>query len=169
MTIEIPLSKSGKKYSGQFVAIVSKEYQYLSAFNWSVSRSKKVNYAMRATLEDGKPKTLLLHRVIMEIFLGHELSPEEEVDHVDGNGLNCTIENLRIATKAQNQANRGNPSNNTSGIKGVDWNKHAGKWRASITVNQRWKFLGYFDNIENARQARIEAEILYFKEFSKIK
>ena len=56
--------------------------------------------------------------------------------------------------------------NNTSGIRGIDYFKIAEKWRARITKEGITYTLGYFDNIEDAIKARIEAEDKYFKEWS---
>ena len=48
------------------------------------------------------------------------------------------------------------PKNNTSGRKGVNFDR--GKWRASITYGGKTRWLGSFDNFEDAVQARKTAE-----------
>ena len=55
------------------------------------------------------------------------------------------------------------PKNNTSGHKGVSWNKSHGKWQAYIGVHHKCIKLGYFTDIEEAIKARMEAEEKYFK------
>ena len=50
------------------------------------------------------------------------------VDHIDGNSSNNCIENLRDANKAQNGWNSKLNKNNSSGIRGVSWNKQTKKW-----------------------------------------
>lgn len=72
--------------------------------------------------------------------------------------MNNNIENLRAASKNLNAINTGLPKNNTSGVKGVSWNKACGKWSAQIKVNGKKIHLGTFTNIEDARQARQTAE-----------
>ena len=54
---------------------------------------------------------------------------------------------------------------NKSGVPGVCWNKNANKWRAKLTYKYKIIYLGYFDNLEDARKARKDAEIKYFGEF----
>ncbi|GAA0774429.1 AP2 domain-containing protein [Clostridium subterminale] len=55
------------------------------------------------------------------------------------------------------------PKHNTSGYKGVSWEESRGKYRAYIILRGKGKFLGYFSKIEDAIQARKEAEEKYFK------
>jgi len=55
------------------------------------------------------------------------------------------------------------PSTNTSGVKGVTWDKQTGKWRALIEFQGKRKSLGRFENIADAIQARKNAEEKYFK------
>lgn len=52
---------------------------------------------------------------------------------------------------------------NTSGIRGVSWNKINSKWEAYIQIKGKQKHLGLFDKIEDAAKARKEAEEKYFK------
>ena len=90
------------------------------------------------------------HRLIF--MLHHGWFPKE-VDHIDTNTLNNDIKNLRAATPSQNKSNRGIMRNNTSGVKGVNWQKNAKKWCASCQVNKKRVRLGYFENIEDAEKA----------------
>lgn len=54
------------------------------------------------------------------------------------------------------------PKNNTSGIKGVVYNKSHGKWEAYISLHGKRKHLGNYDTIKEAEQARISAEEKYY-------
>ena len=56
--------------------------------------------------------------------------------------------------------------NNTSGVKGVNFDKRLQQWRSRIGVNKKTIELGYFDKFEDAVKARKEAEEKYFGEFS---
>ena len=100
-------------------------------------------------------------------YMYHGVDPLGKcIDHIDGDKANNKIDNLRLATNSQNAMNRHNvPSNNTSGISGVDWHKSVKKWHSRIMVDGVRKSLGFFINIEDARKARKEAEIKYFGEF----
>ena len=124
-------------------------------------------YAYRKTsLVNGKQKTVLLHRVILERMLDRDLLTDEHVDHKDGNGLNNTRDNLRLATREQNMANSRKRSDNTSGFKGVCWYEQSGKWRAYIMVGGKKMHLGYFTSKEAAYAAYCTAAEKYHGEFA---
>ena len=97
------------------------------------------------------------HRLI---FLMHKGYLPKTIDHINGDKLDNRIENLRAATVGQNQHNRKTNANNTSGYKGVSWNKALKKWTARITLERKIIHLGYFANVEEAaevvRKAREE-------------
>ena len=89
------------------------------------------------------------HRIIF--YMAHGYCPEY-VDHIDGNGLNNRIENLRPATLSQNKANQKTYSNNTSGVKGVYWCKPKNGWVAQISYNNQRRTLGKFETKELAAE-----------------
>ena len=102
-----------------------------------------------------------LHRYIMNC-------PEDMVvDHIDGDGTNNKIENLRVVSIFQNNMNKGTAKNNTSGYKGVCWNKEKQKWQSRIQIDKKQLFLGCFDDIQEAVEARKDAEIKYYGEYSR--
>jgi len=63
-------------------------------------------------------------------------SPEIEVDHWDTNRLNNAIANLREATRAENNSNRGLFSNNTSGRMCIYARQDANSWHWEVTVQK---------------------------------
>jgi hypothetical protein len=83
--------------------------------------------------------------------------PDREVDHINGNGCDNRIANLRLATSIENACNRGLRSNNTSGFKGVSWVKRAKKWGVHCGVNGITYHIGNFDSLSEARAAYVEA------------
>ena len=111
------------------------------------------------TLSSGK--SIYLHRVIVGSKKG------EQVDHVDMNTLNNRMENLRIATAAQNQFNRGRPRNNTSGFKGVSWCESSGRWQAFIKRGGKSVWIGSFLTPEEAHEAYKLAVIEIAGEFAR--
>lgn len=72
----------------------------------------------------------LVHRILYKMRTGLEPAI---VDHLDGDRLNNTPSNLRAADNVTNQYNRGKAANNTSGHKGVFWDR--GKWRVIVVVD----------------------------------
>ena len=90
-------------------------------------------------------KKHLEHRVI---FLLHHGYLPEYVDHIDGDKANNRIENLREATRSENQHNRGAASHNTSGHKGVYWDNCTGKWRGKVTKHKKQYFTSVSEDIQ---------------------
>lgn len=130
----------------------------LKCFNWWGKESKWGTYAVGGI--NGIKKRF--NRVVMNC-------PEDmQVDHVNGDTLDNRKCNLRIVTNQQNSMNCSKPLNNTSGYKGVYFDKSRKKWVANIKVNRKTIFLGRFDNIEDAYKARLEAEEKYFGEYRRV-
>ncbi|WP_312740473.1 HNH endonuclease [Cedecea neteri] len=96
-------------------------------------------------------KVFSAHRLAWLIYYGEW--PPEDIDHIDRNKSNNRIDNLRKASRSMNSANVGIKSHNTSGYKGVSFNKEWGKWFAQIIVRGKKKFLGYYESPEKASEA----------------
>ena len=75
---------------------------------------------------------------------------------------------MRLATRSQNNQNRTTNSNNTSGYKGVSWNKGAGKWAAYICNKRKITHLGLFASIADARVAYCQAAVRLHREFANL-
>lgn len=103
------------------------------------------------------------HRMIIGYY-GYAVPAGSQVDHRDGNGLNDCKGNLRIASPAENSANRGPQRNNTSGYKGVTFSN--GKWIAQIQVKNHYMNLGSHPTAEHAALAYNGAAKAYFGEFA---
>lgn len=86
------------------------------------------------------------------------------VDHRDRNTTNNKFYNLREANRQQNTWNQGTRVTNLLGIKGVQ--QRGSKFRAYITVNYKTLHLGTYESIEEAINARQNAEQEYFGEFA---
>lgn len=88
-------------------------------------------------------------------LMTHGIWPAVMIDHIDGDRANNRLCNLREATSAQNQANRGARKDSKAGKRGVRFLKHSGKWAASIQI-------GSFNTIDEASAAYLRlAEICY--------
>src|SRR6185295_6620023 len=96
----------------------------------------------------------------------HGVWPEIGLDHINGIRSDNRIVNLRYATPSQNQHNRGKPKNNTSGIKGVYWDKARKKWHAQINLDDTVIYLGRFTDSKDAAKAYATAALKFHGEFS---
>ena len=111
-------------------------------------------------------KLYMLHR--LAFYYVTSIDPaENQIDHINGNGLDNRFDNLRLATHFDNGKNRKKDKDNTSGFKGVSWYKHHKVWRARITVNKKSIFLGYFHTPEEASAAYQSAAELHFKDYKR--
>jgi hypothetical protein len=87
--------------------------------------------------------------------------PISELDHINHDSLDNCWANLREVSRADNMRNQSKYRNNTSGVTGVGWVKHYGKWLAHIRVNGKLVNGGYFDFFEEACARRKELENEY--------
>jgi hypothetical protein len=90
---------------------------------------------------DGKRRLQYLHNFLLG-FKG--------VDHISNDSLDNRRSNLRPCSPSENQLNRPANKNNRSGRKGVVWHSRSGRWMASLKVEGRAYYLGYFDSVESA-------------------
>jgi len=93
--------------------------------------------------------------------------PKEEVDHEDVCPLNDKFKNLREATSTQNKGNQRIPRHNSSGAKGISWDKKNNKWEANIHIANKKKHLGRFYDFNDAVSAYNNAAEKHFGEFSR--
>lgn len=133
---------------GEIILVDNDDFDIVSKYCWYVS-TKGYAYSRK------NKKHVSMHRLIM--------NPEKlQVDHINRNKLDNRKSNLRLVTNQQNQYNTRLPRNNTSGFKGVYYNKDCNKWSAQITVNKQTINLGLFENKELAIQVRLLAEKQYY-------
>lgn len=90
----------------------------------------------------------------------------EVIDHINHNGLDNRKCNLRICTNQENICNCEIPKNNKSGCKGVYWAKYKQKWTVQVTINNKTKYIGRYENLEDAIKARQEASKKYYGDFA---
>lgn len=155
MTKEIPLTQ-GK------VAIVDDDvYEWAVQWKWCAHHNRHSFYARRSKKTGRSNKVILLHREIMNAPTGIQ------VDHKNGDGLDCRRNNLRLATNTENGQNSRRRLDNRSGYKGVSWHKVVSRWRARIKVDGVEIRLGYYDTPEEAALAYDEAARKYHGEFAR--
>jgi hypothetical protein len=157
----IPLTK------GQFAIVDAADYEWLSKRKWHAQLVEGRKYPKFYALGKGqrvneKNPVVSMHRLILGVT-----DPLVEVDHIDGNSLNNSRSNLRLATRMQNSVNRSLQKNNTSGFKGVHWHGAGGGWASSIRIgNGKRKNLGIFATPQEAHAAYVDAAKIYHGEFA---
>ena len=87
------------------------------------------------------------------------------IDHINGIKTDNRKSNLRICTQKENMYNVGKKKNNKTGYLGISITPY-GKYRARIMVDRKEIRLGNYDNLEDAINARREAELKYFGKYS---
>lgn len=152
---KIPLTQ------GKFTMVDDEDFERVSEHKWCASkRYGKKYYAVRGLTIEGYQTSMSIHRLIMNAKKG------QEVDHIDGDGLNNRRSNLRFCTKAQNQMNRA-VSIGSSVYKGVYLSTKKDKWRACVRFNRKVTHLGYFATQKAAALAYDEKARELFGDFAR--
>jgi len=107
------------------------------------------------------------HRLAWLYVYGEWPDQKYQIDHINGDPSDNRICNLRKATPAQNQANSRRPKNNTTGFKGVTFDKKSGVYRAKIMVNYKTVHLGGFSTAEKAHEAYVKAANEFYGPFAR--
>jgi len=100
-------------------------------------------------------KKYLSHRLAYLYVYGN-IPSNMEIDHINKNPFDNRIVNIRLATRSQNMFNTGKRISNTSGFKGVYWDKSRGNFVALITFNYKLIYLGRFKTAIEAHTAYCE-------------
>lgn len=140
-------------HSDKCAIVDAVDYELIMQRQWRARKFSKgyTLYAMSLTL--------LMHRVITGTPKGLE------VDHIDGNGLNNSRSNLRIVTRSLNGLNKKMQSNNTSGHRGVSWDKINKRWTASAQKEGKTIRFGRFKDKADAIKAVEHGAKQLFGEF----
>jgi hypothetical protein len=114
------------------------------------SRAGKLNTSGHRQIRIDR-RMYLAHRLAFLYMLGS--FPTDCVDHINQVKDDNRWGNLRPATRQQNQGNKGLQRNNSSGHRGVSWDKRQGKWVAQGGRSGGRIHLGRFDSLEEAAAA----------------
>lgn len=152
--------------TGKLVWLPRDEKHFKSARDCASWNAK---YAGREAFGTMWPNGYKAGHIFSRTYLGHRVAwalanncwPNHQIDHINGNRSDNRLCNLREATPAENQRNVKQRNDNTSGAKGVDFQKSHGLWRARIVHNKRRIDLGKFNNLDDAISARKAAERQY--------
>ena len=141
-----------KLTQGKFAVVDDENYEYLNQFSWYVTSN---GYARRTIRRGKKNQYIRMHNEIIGT------QKNKETDHINRNKLDNRKDNLRIVTRSENSLNKDLQKNNTSGYKGISWNKKEKKWYSCIKINEKTVSLGRYKSIQGAWLARIWGERLY--------
>ena len=135
------------------------DYDKIKDYTW---HKDKDGYIVANCNVDGRNTTIKMHRLVVDVLDNNDVC----VDHIRHINYDNRKSELRVVNNMQNSMNTKTSKNNTSGAKGVSWDKEKGKWEAYITVDGKRKHLGYFKEFEDAKKVRLKAEDEHFGEYS---
>ena len=150
------------KFNTHTVLIDDEDSHFLTEYTWHITPQGRTHNLVAHVYRDGKRTTQTLHRLVMNAPKGLL------VDHADGNGLNNTRANLRLADYVQNGRNRRVGVNNTSGFKGVTYHakRPRSPYRADIQAQGKSRTIGHFQTATDAALAYDAAALASFGEFA---
>jgi 1-aminocyclopropane-1-carboxylate deaminase/D-cysteine desulfhydrase-like pyridoxal-dependent ACC family enzyme len=140
-----------------------KEDRYRRKCKGKSAGSLKDNRYFMVTVEG---KKYYIHRLVFMMFNGYF---PDYVDHVDGNGLNNRIENLRECNAQQNQFNSKVSKNSKTGVKNVSWSRQNKKWIVAFMFEGRQNYYGGYDTIEEAAEIAEKVRKMEHNIFSRTK
>lgn len=152
--------KEIKLSQGLVAKVDNDDFEKLSKLNWYASRNRKY-YARRHQMINGKKSKVYMHREIMGVTESNIF-----VDHIDGDGLNNTRANLRVASHSENLANVPKRNGTSSKYRGVNFKKSTGKWQAQIQHNNKLHWVGSFDDEVEAAKAFDKKAHEFFGDFA---
>lgn len=155
--------------SGYNVLVDDADLPVVGRFTWLVMLQGRISKKPRVYTQIGgrlRKKRVYLARLLMG-------EPDCHVDHISGDTLDNRRSNLRLATPAQNSKNQKPTGRGTSRFKGVSWHKTrhgrpiSGKpWRATITVDRKRFYLGFYPEETAAAAAYDAAAREHYGEFA---
>jgi hypothetical protein len=141
------------------------DYDLIKDYNWieKIDNRKRTGYVKTTFWDNNKPQVVYFHRFVLDEN-GFNIQ-NKDVDHINYKTYDNRKKNLRVCEHHENIIACKTYSNNTSGRKGVYWDKSRNKWMVAITVNKMTIHIGRFDDYDKAVKAREEAEVKYHGEF----
>lgn len=159
--------KEIKLTQGQVAFVDDEDFDRVNELKWYASKVKRnqmvVYYGRRAFTIDGRQKWIPLHE-----FIFGKSENGFEIDHIDGNRLNCCKSNLRYTTHQQNTMNKHRHKTCKSKYRGVYLNTNCKTYSSYIGVNGKRIYLGCFENEELAAKAYDSSAIIYFGEYANL-
>ncbi len=142
--------KKIKLTQNKFALVDDLDFEWLNQWKWWTDSS---GYAVRDIGGRKNKKRILMHRFLNQTPEGFS------TDHINHNRLDNRKKNLRTLTQQKNCFNSSLSKNNKSGVSGVSWYKNG--WVARIKINYKGIYLGRFENLNDAIEARKKGELQY--------
>lgn len=140
--------------STETTLVDDEDYITLSKYKWRLHLVSGRKYAMRIKHDK-------MHRYILP------MAGNNDIDHIDHNGLNNQKSNLRVCSRSQNNQNQRPKKAKYKGVSFLKRRASTNKpYMARITYDKVEIFLGYFSTSNAAALAYNEAALKYFKEFA---
>lgn len=140
-------------YSDYYVSNLGRVFS-LHKIDYLTPFVNKKGYVQISLYKNGQKYMPYLHRLVAITFMENPLQ-KREVDHKNGCTTDNRLCNVRFATTPENRLNRPAQSNNPTKVRGVSYVKKSKKYRARLSVDGIHFYLGVFDTIDEAKQARI--------------
>ncbi len=126
---------------GNTILIDTNQLEKVLEYNWAVDNRK--GYVRTASRKLGRTS---LHRFLLET--------DSPIDHINRNPRDNRLANLRPCTLKENNRNKGVRKDNASGVKGVTiCNNRKTKYKVRIEADGKRQLVGYFETIDEARDA----------------
>lgn len=146
--------------SGTFeVKIDIEDIEKIKNYKWAIRKTREGIFYVQSKyfISTNTKKTIQLHRLIMNC-------PNNKViDHINSDPLDNRKSNLRICTSAENAQNKKVNKNNTSGYRGVCYDKNYNRWTGQVNVNKK-HYIKHFETKEEANEwcIKIRSELMPF-------
>lgn len=151
--IHKPYGRCKTNNTEQYYYFTMSDFDKIKEYCWSEHINKNTGYrSLRA-------------KVNKKVITMHKLLGFNNPDHINRNTLDNRRENLNANVSNREQClNQKIRKDNKYGCKGIEWRKQKNKWQARINVNGKQKYLGLFNNKEEAIISRLKAELSYYAE-----
>lgn len=139
---------SGNFGLGKYVLVDKEDFDRVRQYTWWLGTKN-----LRPATDIWDKTTKKSKRVLLSRFI---LNPVKGmvVDHINGDPLDNRRANLRVCSFKENQRNRTVLNkNNTSGFRGVSWDRFRNMWVAQLSFNRKHIYLGRYKDKKDARKA----------------
>lgn len=159
----IKVFRNTKKYGAVKLTFDEKSFKLYQKYNWWLKdQNNKYSYLCRDCVTTGKK--FRFHRELLNLT-----DKNLVCDHINGDGLDNRLDNLRICTQKENIRNKNKTKNQTSSkYKGVSFNKLNNNWRVRMEKDGSQVEIGSFKTEKEAAEAYNKAAIKMYGEYAKV-